>query len=112
MSDETESISIRVPKKLLKDVEDFGHRNGLTNRTSACCLAFSKAIENDQLVQRQTRLLELVSMKVLYTLRSIAMERGSEFVASIDEEYALKLGDIEQLIFEFGMDYTDGDRHV
>ncbi len=96
-------VSLKASKSLIKSVEDLGKKEGALNRSDAVRMALMKAVVMDEEFQRYQHLFELVTMKTLYTLRRIALERGQDFVDDIDQGFEAERRDLEQLILEFGV---------
>jgi len=100
-------ISFNIDQDLYDAVMDIKRPGPTDNKTYMFTCALHDAVNLEKENQQLRRQLELVQLKILFTLRALAGTRGDEFLKKVDQDFHEKRDTLQHLIMDEGMDYGE-----
>ncbi|NRB40960.1 MAG: hypothetical protein HRU20_21240 [Pseudomonadales bacterium] len=98
----TQQITARIPKNIMLDVTKFEKESGCLDRTQALV----KLLEKGLLYDEEKHVVDLVNMKILFTLRGLIEKRSDTLLEELDEKFENEKEFMTELIRKEGLSYA------
>ncbi len=107
MSD-TSKITFLLENELLREVSEISNTTPKSNQTQVLNSLIYKGLNCEKELERLKMREDYVLLKTLHIMRVLASSRGDEFLQECDANFQEELGAMKEMIFEEGMDYSNG----
>ena len=107
MADSTK-VSFSLDNGLLQEVTRLTKKQPKQNQTQVLNTLIHQGLYAERELDRLKHREDYVLLKTLHMMRVLAGSRGEEFLQETDAKFQEQLAEMKEMIYEEGMDYSNG----